>query len=99
MRLTLYVMLGALRPLSQSGPGVAAELRDGAHDFEFNFGTWHTHIKLQTKLLTGSTEFIEMNVTVTVRKVWGGRAQLEEIEVAAPTGHWEGVMNLMTACG
>jgi hypothetical protein len=34
---------------------------------------------------------MELNGTVTVRKVWGGRAQLEEIEADGPKGHWEGL--------
>jgi hypothetical protein len=29
--------------------------------------------------------------TVTVHKIWGGRAQLEEIEADGPNGHWEGL--------
>jgi hypothetical protein len=41
--------------------------------------------------LSGSTESLELNGTVTVRKVWGGRAQLEEIEADGPRGHWEGL--------
>ncbi len=28
---------------------------------------------------------------MTVRKVWDGRAQLEEIEADTPSGHWEGM--------
>jgi hypothetical protein len=91
MRLTLAAAFGALLLVCQPGPGVAADLRDGSHDFDFNFGTWHTHIKRQTKPLTGSSEFIELDGTVTVRKVWGGRAQLEEIKVDGPGGHWEGM--------
>ncbi len=91
MRLTLFVALGTLLLVCQLRTGFAAELRDGAHDFDFNFGVWHTHIKRQTQPLTGSSEFIEMNGTVTVRKVWDGRAQLEEIEADGPNGHWEGM--------
>ena len=34
---------------------------------------------------------MELNGTVTVRRVWGGRAQLEEIEADGPKGHWEGL--------
>ncbi len=34
---------------------------------------------------------MELNGTVTVRKVWDGRAQLEEIEADGPNGHWEGL--------
>ena len=38
---------------------------------------------------------MEMNGTVAVRKVWDGRAWLEEIEADGPNGHWEG-MTLFT---
>lgn len=65
--------------------------RDGSHDFDFNFGVWHTHIKRITDPLSGAAHSFEMNGTVTVRKVWDGRAQLEEIEADGPNGHWEGL--------
>jgi hypothetical protein len=91
MKLTRPAALSALLLLLQSGPSFASEPRDGAHDFDFNFGTWHTHIKRQTKPLSDSSEFVESNGTVTVRKVWNGLAQLEEIEADGPNGHWEGM--------
>ncbi len=85
-------LTAALCTLLLTGPAaLAAEPHDGAHDFDFNIGTWHTHIKRLAKPLTGSTETVEMNGTVTVRKVWDGRAQLEEIEADSPNGHWEGM--------
>ena len=68
-----------------------ATARDGRHDFDFNFGVWKTHIRRLTHPLSGSTEFIELKGTVTVRKVWDGRTQLEEIEADGPKGHWEGL--------
>ena len=83
----LCVLIFAARPMY----GFAAEPRDGAHDFDFNFGTWHTHIKRQTKALSGASEFVVLDGTVTVRKAWDGRAQLEEIEANGPDGHWEGM--------
>jgi len=64
---------------------------DGQHDFDFNFGTWKSHIKRILDPLSGATKSIELNGTVTVRKVWDGRAQLEEIEADGPNGHWEGM--------
>jgi hypothetical protein len=69
----------------------AAAPRDGQHDFDFNNGVWHTHIKRVLEPLSGSNKSIELDGTVTVRKVWGGRAQLEEIEADGPNGHWEGL--------
>ncbi len=65
--------------------------RDGQHDFDFNIGTWTTHIKRIQDPLSGSTHSIELKGVVTVRKIWGGRARLEEIETDGPNGHWQGM--------
>jgi hypothetical protein len=69
----------------------SSELRDGQHDFDFNIGTWKTHIRRLLHPLTGSNDWVELNGTVHVRKVWNGRAQLEEIEANGSTGHFEGL--------
>jgi hypothetical protein len=74
-----------------AGGAQASALRDGQHDFDFNLGTWHTHIRRLEHPLTGSTTWVEMNGTVVVKKVWDGRAQIEEIETAGPAGHFEGL--------
>jgi hypothetical protein len=64
---------------------------DGQHDFDFNIGVWHTHIKRVIDPFASSSGSVELNGTVTVRKVWDGRAELEEIEADGPKGHWEGL--------
>jgi len=69
----------------------SSELRDGQHDFDFNIGTWKTHIRRLVHPLTGSNDWVELNGKVHVRKVWNGRAQLEEIEADGSTGHFEGL--------
>lgn len=69
----------------------ASEQRDGQHYFDFNIGTWHTHISRLLKPLTGSKAWTELDGTVTVRKVWGGKAQVEEIEADGAAGHFEGL--------
>jgi hypothetical protein len=69
----------------------AAAERDGSHDFDFDVGLWKTKIKRRVHPLTGSNDFIELNGTVNIRTIWGGRAQLEEIETDGPKGHWEGL--------
>lgn len=83
----------AKRPLPQTGNsgGGQQTARDGQHDFDFNIGSWHTHIKRILKPFSDSTESYEMDGTVIVRKVWDGRAQIEEIEADGPKGHWEGL--------
>jgi len=65
--------------------------RDGSHDFDFNLGTWRTQIKRLSNPLSGSNTWTQLDGTVTVRKVWDGRAQLEEIEADGPQGHFEGL--------
>jgi hypothetical protein len=69
----------------------ASAVRDGQHDFDFNIGVWKTHIKRLQHPLTGSKEWIDVSGTVTVAKVWNGRANLEEIEADGTTGHLEGL--------
>lgn len=69
----------------------AGQARDGSHDFDFNTGVWHTHIRRALDPFSPSSEVVELNGTVTVRPIWGGRAKLEEIEADGPKGHWEGL--------
>ena len=93
-RLTLCSALCAAALALHSAPGLAASpaaVHDGQHDFDFHFGTWHTHILLLQHPLTGSTTRVVMDGTVTVRKVWDGKANLEEIEADGPDGHFEGL--------
>jgi hypothetical protein len=92
---TLAVAIGCIRPVLCTAAEPAtpsnAVSRDGQHDFDFNFGVWKTRITRILDPLSGSTQSIELNGTVTVRKVWDGRGQLEEIEAEGPNGHWEGL--------
>src|SRR6059058_5844997 len=63
--------------------------RDGQHDFDFEIGTWKTHLRRLLHPLTGSTTWVEYEGTTVVRKVWNGRANLVELEVDGPKGHIE----------
>jgi hypothetical protein len=65
--------------------------RDGQHDFDFEIGTWKTHLKRLLHPLTGSTTWVEYEGTSVVRKVWGGRANLLELEADGPAGHFQGL--------
>jgi hypothetical protein len=64
---------------------------NGSHDFDFNFGVWHTSITRTADPFQDGAPTMKLEGTVTVRKVWGGRAALEEIEAEGPKGHWEGL--------
>jgi hypothetical protein len=68
-----------------------ASVHDGQHDFDFVLGTWKAHVRRLQKPLTGSTSWIEGDATVSVRKIWNGRGNLEEVELTTPAGHLEGL--------
>jgi len=69
----------------------ASAAHDGQHDFDFEIGTWHTHVKRLLHPLTGSTTWVEYDGTSIVRKVWDGRANLLELRMDGPAGHFEGL--------
>ncbi len=95
--LLLMLGLAAIFPF----PGVAREgpdapkaspaERDGQHDFDFEIGTWKTHLKRRLHPLTGSDTWVEMEGTTIVRKVWNGKANLVELVADGPSGHFEGL--------
>jgi hypothetical protein len=76
---------------SASGAHPASERADGQHDFDFEFGTWKTHIHRLLHPLTGSTTWTDYDGTSVVRKIWNGRANMVELEVDGPAGHIEGL--------
>ena len=88
-----FILIGVLaQPVAAvQEPPASGELRDGQHDFDFNIGTWKIHIRRLLHPLSGSNDWVELNGTVHVRKVWNGRAQLEEIEADGSTTHFEGL--------
>jgi hypothetical protein len=69
----------------------AGDSTDGSHDFDFEIGTWKTHVRRLVHPLTGSTTWVELDGITTVRKVWGGLANLIELEADGPGGHFQGL--------
>jgi hypothetical protein len=102
-RISTCVLAGILVIIVQPLPGLAQQnseastsslqhaKRDGQHDFDFEIGTWKTHLRRLVRPLTGSTTWIEYQGTSVVRKVWNGRANLVELEADGPEGHFEGL--------
>ncbi|MDE3154281.1 MAG: hypothetical protein KGN76_04225 [Acidobacteriota bacterium] len=91
----LAVVIAASSP----GPGAAGQAttapaaHDGAHDFDFAFGRWHAVLKILQHPLSGSHTWIDYEGTTTVRKIWGGKANMAELEItsAATHAHIEGL--------
>jgi len=78
---------GATRVESQT----TTSERDGQHDFDFALGSWKAHLKRLEHPLTGSKTWVEFDGTFVARKVWDGRAMIEEVELDSPGGHMEGL--------
>ena len=91
----LVVMLQPPQGWAQQASDTAAGLQqaavkhDGQHDFDFEIGTWKTHLRRLVHPLTGSTTWVELEGTTVVRKVWNGRANLAELEADNASGHLE----------
>lgn len=63
--------------------------RDGQHDFDFEIGTWKTHVRRLVDPLSDSKEWADYDGTSTVRKIWNGRANLVELEAEGSRGYLE----------
>src|SRR5882757_4551973 len=91
----LVVMLQPVQGRAQQSSDTAAQTglqhpaakSDGQHDFDFDIGTWKTHLRRLVHPLSGSTTWVELDGTTVVRKIWDGRANLAELETDAASGH------------
>jgi hypothetical protein len=94
--LALIAVLNPLEARAQQNSetpttGSQSALRDGQHDFDFEIGSWEIHLKRLRDRLAGSTTWDKFDGTTVTRKVWDGRANLEEFETDSPSGHIEGL--------
>ena len=70
---------------------VHGQLDRGQHDFDFYVGKWRLHNRRLMHPLTGSKEWVEFDGTSVARKLWDGRANVDEFEADSPSGHIEGM--------
>ena len=83
--MSVHAWAQAPTPAAQPTP-----VHDGSHDFDFEIGTWKTHLKRLLHPLSGSKSWAEYNGTTVVSKVWGGRANLVELDAEGPAGRFQG---------
>lgn len=92
-QLLAYLLAGSAVAFALPYRGLALQQtpaeRDGQHDFDFEIGTWSTHLRRLVHPLSGSTTWVELEGTTVVRKVWNGRANLVELDVNGPGGRIE----------
>ena len=85
LKYLLPILLLVFPSFAQTGP------RDGQHDFDFEIGTWKTHLRRLQHPLSKSTTWVEYDGTSVVSKVLDGRANLVELKVEGPAGRIEGL--------
>lgn len=98
-RISTYLLLAGIlmvaglprRADSMTSAGLQPGARDGQHDFDFEIGTWKTHLRRLVRPLTGSTAWVEYDGTTVVRRIWDGRANLVELVADGSGGHFEGL--------
>jgi hypothetical protein len=79
----------SLVPAGAAGPTSVAP--DSGSDFDFEFGEWDVRLSRLTDPLTGATTWVEYKGSSVVRKVWNGRANLGELDVAGDAGRIQGL--------
>ncbi len=93
----LVALLVPASPQEQSTQAATAmsprtmQPRDGQHDFDFEIGTWRTHLRRLAVPLNGSTAWVECEGITNVRRVWDGRANLVELRAHCRSGDFAGL--------
>jgi hypothetical protein len=87
-----YALLGSARRYTDEpmpSRQATSPLRDGQHDFDFEIGTWKTHLSRLVHPLSRDKTWVQYEGTSIVRPVWNGRANLLELVADGPAGHLE----------
>ncbi|GLQ94406.1 hypothetical protein [Dyella acidisoli] len=86
----LVCVLVALMVAAWAGT-VRAQPADVGHndgrEFDFEFGTWKTHVSLLKQPLTGSKTWAEYDGITVVHKVWDGQANVLELDMKNASSH------------
>lgn len=86
MKRTGIALLATAALLLSAGAtsGEPAAPRDGSGDFDFLMGTWKVQLRRLARPLSGSNTWVDLDGKVTVRKILGGPANSDELEVTDP---------------
>lgn len=87
------VLTSPVSPATAQQPASApASQRDGQHDFDWEVGSWATHVRVLRNPLSGAApDWAEFEGTSLVRPILGGRANSVELSVKGAKGEIEGV--------
>lgn len=84
------LMAGSPWPASAQARTESAAVRDGQRDFDFEIGSWRTHLRYRAPL-DSTAAWIEYSGTSVVSALLGGRANVVELDVSGPNGRITGM--------
>ncbi len=80
--------------VAATGPTPTAEppvVTGGPDDFDWEFGRWHTDVKVLADPLSGSEEWLQFRGTSAVRSLLDGAANVVELDVSGTAGRIRGI--------
>ena len=81
LALAAFLLIPPTAGIAQTAAPAGAQARDGSHDFDWEIGSWTTHLRYLPEPLTGSNRWVEYRGTSDIRALMGGRANLVELSV------------------
>jgi len=89
--LTAAALWAAIAPLQPALAQAVTAARDGQHDFDWEIGTWATHVRVLRNPLSGKPpQWAEYQGASVVKPLMAGRWNFVELSVAGPSGKIEG---------
>lgn len=89
--MSLAFGLPAAAAVAATGPAGAALVRDGQHDFDWEFGAWTTQLRRLRDPLSGKIDWIDYSGSSVVRPALAARSNLVELDVRGAAGAIAGV--------
>ena len=87
----LHAAIAPLQPTAAQTAQPTATTRDGQRDFDWEIGTWDTHVRVLRNPLSGEApQWAEYQGTSVVKPLMDGRWNFVEVSVAGPAGKIEG---------
>ena len=87
----LCAAIAPLQPTAAQTAQPTATTRDGQRDFDWEIGTWNTHVRVLRNPLSGEApQWAEYQGTSVVKPLMDGRWNFVELSVAGPAGKIEG---------
>jgi hypothetical protein len=85
------MLASAVLPTPDAGESKAVASQSGAHDFDWEIGSWDTKVRVRRNPLSGQpAQWVNFTGTSVVKPLLDGRANFVELSVTGPASKIEG---------